>query len=67
MQYKVNAETGEWRHHNHTVFKERRWLGHISYTGSVEIFFLAWLNACLFTWSLATAAGECFRTRRPRR
>lgn len=30
-QYTVNPETGEWRHIHHTVFKERRWLGHISY------------------------------------
>uniref|UniRef100_T1JEL5 tRNA(Ile)-lysidine/2-thiocytidine synthase N-terminal domain-containing protein n=1 Tax=Strigamia maritima TaxID=126957 RepID=T1JEL5_STRMM len=31
-QYNFNSETGEWRHKTHQVFKERRWLGSISYT-----------------------------------
>ena len=30
-QYKFNNETGEWRHHTNQVFRERRWLGNISY------------------------------------
>ncbi|XP_047121332.1 uncharacterized protein LOC124804985 [Schistocerca piceifrons] len=31
-QYILNPETGEWRHHTNTVFRERKWLGHIRYT-----------------------------------
>ncbi|XP_076344944.1 uncharacterized protein LOC143244342 isoform X2 [Tachypleus tridentatus] len=30
-QYIFNPETGEWKHHYHQVFKERKWLGSISY------------------------------------
>ena len=30
-QYIFNNETGEWRHHTHLTFKDRKWLGHISY------------------------------------
>jgi selenocysteine lyase/cysteine desulfurase len=30
-QYIFNNETGEWRHHTNQVFRERRWLGNISY------------------------------------
>ena len=29
--YIFNLETGEWRHRNHQVFKDRKWLGHINY------------------------------------
>ncbi|XP_058791070.1 uncharacterized protein LOC131664190 [Phymastichus coffea] len=31
-QYMLNPETGEWRHHTNSVFKDRRWLGAIRYT-----------------------------------
>ncbi|KAJ8682427.1 hypothetical protein QAD02_018219, partial [Eretmocerus hayati] len=31
-QYVLNPDTGEWRHHTNSVFKERRWLGSIRYT-----------------------------------
>ncbi|XP_063961186.1 uncharacterized protein LOC129269590 [Lytechinus pictus] len=31
-QYMFNPETGEWKHHRHQVFEDRRWLGSISYT-----------------------------------
>ncbi|KAL5012515.1 hypothetical protein ScPMuIL_011066 [Solemya velum] len=31
-QYMFNPETGEWRHRTFQVFKDRKWLGHISYT-----------------------------------
>ena len=31
-QYVLNPESGEWRHHTNSVFKERRWLGSIRYT-----------------------------------
>lgn len=31
-QYVLNPETGEWRHHTNSVFKDRRWLGSIRYT-----------------------------------
>lgn len=31
-QYVMNPETGEWRHHTNSVFKDRRWLGSIRYT-----------------------------------
>lgn len=30
-QYVFNPETGEWKHSRHQVFKERKWLGSISY------------------------------------
>ncbi|XP_041358893.1 uncharacterized protein LOC121375484 [Gigantopelta aegis] len=30
-QYTFNPETGEWRQKNFQVFKDRKWLGHISY------------------------------------
>ncbi|XP_013390956.1 uncharacterized protein LOC106159276 [Lingula anatina] len=30
-QYTFNPETGEWRHKQHQVFKDRKWLGYISY------------------------------------
>ncbi|XP_054261315.1 uncharacterized protein LOC128985628 isoform X2 [Macrosteles quadrilineatus] len=30
-QYVVNPETGEWRHHSNSVFRERKWLGQIRY------------------------------------
>ncbi|KAF0310154.1 tRNA-cytidine(32) 2-sulfurtransferase [Amphibalanus amphitrite] len=37
-QYRVNPETGEWRHHSNLVLKERRWLGDIRYTsGAMEV------------------------------
>jgi selenocysteine lyase/cysteine desulfurase len=29
--YTFNLETGEWRHINHQVFKDRKWLGNINY------------------------------------
>ncbi|XP_076446986.1 uncharacterized protein LOC143284202 [Babylonia areolata] len=36
-QYMFNPETGEWRHREQQVFKERKWLGHISYaSGCME-------------------------------
>ncbi|XP_011498134.1 PREDICTED: uncharacterized protein LOC105362393 [Ceratosolen solmsi marchali] len=31
-QYVLNPDTGEWRHHTNSVFKDRRWLGSIRYT-----------------------------------
>jgi len=31
-QYMLNPDTGEWRHHTNSVFKERKWLGSIRYT-----------------------------------
>ncbi|XP_071517521.1 uncharacterized protein [Panulirus ornatus] len=30
-QYNFNPETGEWKHHNNLVFRERQWLQNISY------------------------------------
>ena len=30
-QYIMNNETGEWRHKTHLTFKDRKWLGHITY------------------------------------
>ncbi|PSN33000.1 hypothetical protein C0J52_19749 [Blattella germanica] len=30
-QYILNPETGEWRHHSNTVFRDRKWLGSIRY------------------------------------
>ena len=30
--YTMNPETGEWRHRSHTLFKERPWLGHVSWS-----------------------------------
>ena len=30
-QYVLNPDTGEWRHHTNSVFKERKWLGSIRY------------------------------------
>ncbi|XP_037284800.2 uncharacterized protein LOC119177604 [Rhipicephalus microplus] len=30
-QYNFNPETGEWKHSMHQVFKDRRWLGSVSY------------------------------------
>ncbi|KAK7474251.1 hypothetical protein BaRGS_00034494, partial [Batillaria attramentaria] len=32
-QYMFNPETGEWRQRDQQVFRERKWLGHISYAG----------------------------------
>lgn len=31
-QYNFNPETGEWKHLQHQAFKERKWLGSISYS-----------------------------------
>ncbi|XP_076760636.1 uncharacterized protein LOC143429100 [Xylocopa sonorina] len=31
-QYVLNPDTGEWRHHTNSVFKERKWLSSIRYT-----------------------------------
>ncbi|XP_060817235.1 uncharacterized protein LOC132907833 [Bombus pascuorum] len=31
-QYVLNSDTGEWRHHTNSVFKERKWLSSIRYT-----------------------------------
>ncbi|XP_014220716.1 uncharacterized protein LOC106648374 [Trichogramma pretiosum] len=31
-QYVLDPESGEWRHHTNSVFKDRRWLGAIRYT-----------------------------------
>lgn len=31
-QYTLNPDTGEWRHHTNSVFKERKWLSSIRYT-----------------------------------
>ena len=30
--YRFNNETGEWRHRSNSVFRDRRWLGHVSFT-----------------------------------
>ena len=30
--YRFNNETGEWRHHTNSVFRDRKWLGHVSFT-----------------------------------
>ncbi len=36
-QYKFDPETGEWRHSQHQVFHDRKWLGHVTYrTGSMQ-------------------------------
>ena len=32
--YRFNNETGEWRHSSNSVFKDRRWLGHVTFTSS---------------------------------
>ena len=29
--YSFNLETGEWRHRHHQIFKNRKWLGNITY------------------------------------
>ena len=29
--YRFNNETGEWRHHTNSVFRDRKWLGHVSF------------------------------------
>ncbi|XP_028397517.1 uncharacterized protein LOC114521315 isoform X2 [Dendronephthya gigantea] len=31
-KYTFNPETGEWRHRQHQIFKDRKWLGSISYS-----------------------------------
>ena len=31
-QYRFNNETGEWRHRTNSVFRDRRWLGHVSFS-----------------------------------
>jgi hypothetical protein len=31
LQYRLNAETGEWHHIDQLVFRDRKWLGHISF------------------------------------
>lgn len=31
-QYVLDPDTGEWRHHTNSVFKDRKWLGSIRYT-----------------------------------
>jgi selenocysteine lyase/cysteine desulfurase/tRNA(Ile)-lysidine synthase TilS/MesJ len=36
--YRFNNETGEWRHHSNSVFKDRRWLGHVSFTSGELVF-----------------------------
>ena len=38
LQYVFNPETGEWRHKDHQVFKDRKWLGHISYQSGKMVF-----------------------------
>ena len=30
--YRFNNETGEWRHHTNSVFRDRRWLGHVTFS-----------------------------------
>ena len=35
--YRFNNETGEWHHRSNSVFKDRRWLGHVSFaSGKME-------------------------------
>merc|ERR1719474_1409842 len=35
--YRFNNETGEWHHKSNSVFKDRRWLGHVSFaSGKLE-------------------------------
>ena len=35
--YRFNNETGEWHHKSNSVFKDRRWLGHVSFaSGKME-------------------------------
>jgi len=46
--YRFNNETGEWRHHTNSVFKDRRWLGHVSF-GSGKL---------VFTKNALTDVGE---------
>ena len=36
--YRFNNETGEWRHHTNSVFKDRRWLGHVSFSSGQLVF-----------------------------
>jgi len=36
--YRFNNETGEWRHHTNSVFKDRRWLGHVSFASGELVF-----------------------------
>eukprot|EP00090_Calanus_glacialis_P001177 TRINITY_DN10816_c0_g1_i1.p1 TRINITY_DN10816_c0_g1~~TRINITY_DN10816_c0_g1_i1.p1 ORF type:complete len:1070 (-),score=297.95 TRINITY_DN10816_c0_g1_i1:54-3263(-) len=36
--YRFNNETGEWRHHTNSVFKDRRWLGHVSFSSGELVF-----------------------------
>ena len=37
-QYMFNPETGEWRHRQHQVFRDRKWLGSISYSSGQMIY-----------------------------
>ena len=37
-QYRFNNETGEWRHRTNSVFRDRRWLGHVSFTSGQMTF-----------------------------
>ena len=37
-QYRFNNETGEWRHRTNSVFRDRRWLGHVSFTSGKMTF-----------------------------
>ena len=36
--YRFNNETGEWRHHTNSVFRDRKWLGHVSFTSGEMTF-----------------------------
>ena len=29
--YRFNNETGDWRHHTNSVFRDRKWLGHVNF------------------------------------
>ncbi|GAB1609960.1 hypothetical protein Ahia01_001281900 [Argonauta hians] len=37
-QYRFNPETGEWRHKDLQVYKDRKWLGNISYTTGTMVY-----------------------------
>jgi len=32
--YRFNNETGEWRHQTNSVFRDRKWLGHVTFSSS---------------------------------
>lgn len=38
-QYRLNNETGEWKHHSNLEYKERKWLGNVYFNEDGEFCF----------------------------